>query len=84
MKTSKKLIPVVALVFLVGCDGMNHTEQNALGGTVLGAGAGALIGAAVSSHGAGAGALIGAGVGLLGGLIYDQSRYGNYRDGYDY
>ncbi len=84
MKTSTKLIPVVALVFLVGCDGMNHTEQNVLGGAVLGAGAGALIGAAASAHGAGAGALIGAGVGALGGIIYDQAKYGHHHHEYDY
>lgn len=81
---AKKILPMIALVFLVGCDNMNHTEQNVLGGAVLGAGAGALIGAAASAHGAGAGALIGAGVGALGGLIYDQAKYGDRYYGYDY
>ncbi len=84
MKRSTKLLPVFALILLTGCDGMNHTEQNMLGGSVLGAGAGALIGAAASTHGAGAGALIGAGVGALGGLIYDRAKYGNGYYGYDY
>jgi hypothetical protein len=77
MKSSTKLIPIVAVVFLVGCDGMNHTEQNTLGGAAIGAVGGALIGAAASAHGAGVGALIGAGVGAVGGLIYDQTRYGD-------
>lgn len=78
MKTSTKLIPMVALVFLVGCDNMNHTDQNILGGAALGAISGAAIGAAVGHHGAGAGALIGAGVGAIGGYIYDRSRYDDY------
>ncbi|MBS0288871.1 MAG: hypothetical protein JSS07_02380 [Proteobacteria bacterium] len=75
-----KLIPILMLtgIALAGCDNMNHTEQNVLGGGLLGAGAGALIGAAVGHGGAGPGALIGAGVGVLGGLIYDQAKYGHY------
>lgn len=77
---SLKLIPVFALVCLTGCDNMNHTQQNVIGGGLLGAGAGALIGAAVSNSGAGPGALIGAGVGILGGLLYDQAKYGPRRD----
>ncbi len=79
MKTTK-LLPLIALVFLVGCDHMTHTEQNVLGGAALGAIGGAAIGAAVGHHGAGVGALIGAGVGAVGGYIYDQSVY----DDYDY
>lgn len=82
MKTLTKAIPVIAVLLLVGCDNMNHTEQNMLGGAALGAGAGALIGAAASTHGAGAGALIGAGVGALGGLLYDNAKYGNRYDDY--
>lgn len=78
MKTPAKLmVPVVALAFLVGCDGMSHTEQNVLGGAALGALGGAAIGS-ISGE-AGAGALIGAGVGAVGGYIYDRNRYG-----YDY
>lgn len=51
------------LTTLSGCAGMNHTESGALGGGLLGAGAGAIIGGA-TGH-AGAGALIG---GVAGGL----------------
>lgn len=76
MKTATKLIPMIALVSLVGCSGPNHTEGNVFGGAVLGAGAGALVGAAInSSNAVGWGALIGAGVGAVGGYIYDQSEY---------
>src|SRR5438270_471480 len=51
-----------------GCNSMNNTEAGALGGGAIGAGAGALLGAA-TGH-AGAGAAIGAGVGAVtGGLI---------------
>jgi uncharacterized protein YcfJ len=71
-----KLIPTLAIVCcLVSCDHMNHTDQNVLGGGLLGAAAGAGIGALVATHGAGAGALIGAGVGLLGGYLYDRAKY---------
>lgn len=77
MKTSTKLLPVAALALLVGCSNMNHTEQNALSGTAIGAAGGAIVGALVSSSNAvGWGALIGAGVGLVGGLIYDDAVYG--------
>lgn len=77
MKIATKLIPVAALVFLVGCDHMNHTDQNIIGGGALGAAGGAIIGAIADGHGAGPGALIGAGVGLVGGYIYDRLKYDN-------
>ena len=77
MKSIVKVIPVVAMLALVGCDNMNHTEQNVLGGATLGALGGAAIGAIANSHnGAGVGALIGAGVGAVGGLLYDNAKYG--------
>jgi uncharacterized membrane protein len=79
MKTSTKIIPILAFTCLVGCSGPNHTEGNVFGGAVLGAGAGALVGAAInSSNAVGWGALIGAGVGAVGGYIYDQSQYDDY------
>lgn len=77
MKTVIKIVPVIAMLGLVGCDNMNHTEQNVVGGAALGALGGAAIGAIANSHGgAGVGALIGAGVGAVGGLIYDNAKYG--------
>ena len=79
MKTSTKLLPILSIALLVGCSNMNHTEQNALAGTAIGAGAGAIVGALVnSSNAVGWGALIGAGVGLVGGLIYDSAVYDGY------
>ena len=76
MKTSIKIIPIVALTCLVGCSGPSHTEGNMFGGAILGAGAGALVGAAInSSNAVGWGALIGAGVGAIGGYIYDKNEY---------
>ncbi len=69
MKTSVILVMVVA-VLLGGCSGMSYTEQRVLSGGAIGAGSGALIGAAAGS--AGTGAAIGGGAGLLGGYLYDQ------------
>lgn len=73
MKSVIKIIPIVAMLGLVGCDGMSHTEQNVLGGAAIGAIGGAAIGSI--SGNAGSGALIGAGVGAVGGYIYDRNRY---------
>lgn len=84
MKSLVKVVPVVAMLTLAGCDGMSHTEQNVLGGAALGALGGAAIGAVAGGHhAAGWGALIGAGVGAVGGLIYDDATYG-YHDHYRY
>ena len=55
-------------LFTCGCSTMSNTEGGAVGGGLLGAGTGALIGHATGHTGAGA--LIGAGVGAVsGGLI---------------
>ncbi len=75
MKSLVKIIPVLALLAGAGCDNMNHTDQNVLGGAALGTLGGAAIGAAAGN--AGAGALIGAGVGAVGGYVYDRDKYGN-------
>jgi len=56
------------LLLACGCSSMNHTETGALAGGAVGAGVGALAGAAC--HNPGAGAAIGAGAGAVtGGLI---------------
>lgn len=73
MKSYIKVIPVVAILALAGCDNMSHTEQNVLGGATIGAIGGTAIGAIAGD--AGAGALIGAGVGAVGGYLYDRSNY---------
>jgi uncharacterized protein YcfJ len=61
-------LALAALLFVAGCSGqpMSTREKGTLGGGVLGAGAGALIGSAVGHPGAGA--AIGGGLGALGGL----------------
>lgn len=69
MKKSLALILVI-LVFASACSGMSYTEQRVLSGGAIGAGSGALIGAAAGSPGTGA--AIGAGAGALGGFLYDR------------
>jgi hypothetical protein len=68
----KGLVVLVLLAALLvgGCSGMSYTEQRVLSGGAIGAGSGALIGAAAGSPGTGA--AIGAGAGVVGGYIYDQ------------
>lgn len=56
---------------LTSCSGMNSTQQRVLSGTAIGAGGGALIGAATGN--AATGALIGAGAGAVGGYVVDQA-----------
>ena len=64
----KRWLGGVVILGACGCNSMNNTEAGALGGGAIGAGAGALVGAA-TGHAA-AGAAIGAGVGAVtGGLI---------------
>ena len=56
---------VICLTLMTGCGSLNTTQKNALGGGVLGAGAGALIGHQ-TGHTAG-GAAIGGALGALAG-----------------
>ena len=58
-----------------GCSGMNHTESGALGGGLIGAGAGTVIGGLMGHPGLGAaaGAGIGAGTGALIGNGQDRA-----------
>jgi len=73
------LAAAVAPVPLAGCAEMTTTQQRALSGTAIGAGAGAIIGAIAVNAGLGAG--IGAAAGLAGGLInkvkQDQAAFHN-------
>lgn len=69
MKTIVVLLMLLALV-VGGCSGMSYTEQRVLSGGAIGAGSGALIGAAAGAPGTGA--AIGAGAGVVGGYLYDQ------------
>jgi osmotically inducible lipoprotein OsmB len=63
----------LGVVALVGCSGMNNTQQRTLSGaaigTGIGAGAAAMTGGCVTC-----GAAIGAGAGAVGGYIYDQNQ----------
>jgi hypothetical protein len=77
------LVLGVVLVAAAGCTGMSDTEQRAAGGTLMGAGGGAIIGAMAGN--AGMGAAIGAGAGLIGGLVVDKVQKDKekaYNDGY--
>jgi hypothetical protein len=80
----KRLLALVIPALLVtACADMNPTQQRALTGTAIGAGAGAVFGAIGGNAALGAG--IGAGAGLLGGLLVDQSRQAQdaaFRQGY--
>lgn len=52
----------------IGCRSPYHSDRAALGGGLLGAGAGAIIGEATGGNAA-SGALIGAGLGAIGGAV---------------
>ncbi|MGA7874940.1 MAG: YMGG-like glycine zipper-containing protein [Desulfoferrobacter sp.] len=70
---SKFTIILVLLLMLLGCAGMNSTQQRTLSGGAMGAGAGAAIGA-VSGGSPVTGAVIGGAAGAAGGYLYDKSR----------
>lgn len=74
---------IVTCAILTGCSNMNQTQQRAASGTLIGAGAGAALGAIGGN--AGLGAAVGAGAGLAGGLIYDKvkkDQAASYQQGY--
>ena len=71
----KKCLALILVVFLFAgacATGMGPTTNTVATGGLLGAGGGALIGAAAGNPGAGA--AIGAGAGVLGGFLYDNYR----------
>jgi len=73
-KTFANLAVACALTLTVAaCDGMNTQQQRMLSGAAIGAGGGALIGAATGGS-AGTGAAIGAGAGAIGGYLYDKNQ----------
>lgn len=72
MKTAVKTIALIGMLGLTTACSTTKGEQRVLTGTAIGAGAGALIGAASGS--AGTGALIGAGVGAAGGYLYHRGK----------
>lgn len=61
----------LASLSLGACSNMNTTQQRALSGAAIGAGAGA-VGTAVTGGCISCGAVVGAAVGTGAGLVYDQ------------
>ena len=73
----KGLFVAVAIAVVMGCSGqpLSTREKGTLGGGVIGAGTGAIIGAAVGAPGAGAaiGGALGAGTGyVIGNALQNQ------------
>ena len=71
MRTMTALVSLLCVLVLAGCESMGTTAQSkrvqgAALGSLLGAGAGAILGNQAHHH-AGAGTAIGAGLGALGG-----------------
>jgi osmotically inducible lipoprotein OsmB len=81
MKLQKIIVMATLIFLLAGCAGMTRSEQNILGGGVLGAGLGAAIGAATGGNPA-AGAAIGGAAGIVGGAIKDSWERSNGYYGY--
>ena len=78
----KRWVAVVALGLSVAACDPYDPGQRAIGGGLLGAGAGAAIGGiAGGGRGAGIGALVGGGVGAVGGAVTTPPRP-YYRPGY--
>ena len=75
---TRKLPVVLAVAALLGLAACADTDPT-LRRTGIGAGGGALAGAAIGSFSGnmGMGALVGAGVGAAGGLLYDYHRRSN-------
>jgi len=76
-KVAVAAVALIGALALVGCSGQPLTtrEKGTLGGGVLGAGTGAIIGAAVGAPGAGAaiGGALGAGTGyVIGNALQNQ------------
>jgi len=75
MKWALLPIPVLAVLGLSACSGMNDTQQRTLSGGAMGAGIGA-VGTALTGGCVTCGALIGGAVGAGGGFLYDQVKKG--------
>ena len=77
MRTIRTALPLLAVLSLGACAGLNDTQQRtgtgALGGAALGALAGSFGG------NAGLGALLGAGAGAGAGYLFDQSEQSRQR-----
>jgi hypothetical protein len=62
----------LALVGVTGCSNLNSTQERSLSGGAIGAGAGAVAGAATGGC-ISCGAVIGGAIGAGAGYIYDQA-----------
>jgi hypothetical protein len=71
MKTAFMMMATVAALSLGACTNMNNTQQRALSGAAIGAGAGA-VGTAVTGGCVSCGAVVGGAVGAGAGLVYDE------------
>jgi predicted lipid-binding transport protein (Tim44 family) len=70
-----KLVAIGLVLALSACTDPYDPGQRAIGGGLLGAGAGAAIGGiAGGGHGAAVGALVGGGVGAVGGAVTTPQR----------
>ncbi len=72
------LIILLFIVSITGCYEMSRTQQTTLSGAAIGAGGGALLGAAVGGRPL-AGAVLGGALGALGGYIVGEHG-GGYRE----
>jgi uncharacterized protein YcfJ len=72
MKEIINLGMLVLIMTLGGCAGMSETEQRAVTGSLIGAGAGGIIGSIAGN--AGMGAATGAGTSLVGGYLYGKHK----------
>ncbi len=67
----KTLIILITAVALFGCAGMSQTQQRALSGGAIGAGAGAAMGA-ITGGSATTGAIVGGPAGVVGGYLLEK------------
>lgn len=71
IKSFGLMAAVVATMGVTACSGLNTTEQRALSGGAIGAGAG-VVGTAVTGGCISCGAVVGGVVGTGAGLVYDH------------
>jgi uncharacterized membrane protein len=71
-KRALRMATFALLAAFAGCADLTSRERRVLTGTAVGAGGGALIGAATGHPGAGA--AIGGAAGAVGGYLYDREK----------
>jgi osmotically inducible lipoprotein OsmB len=73
MKNKLLFLLMAAVIGITGCTNMSHTQQGALSGAAIGAGAGLGI-SALTGGSLGVGALLGGALGGLGGAVYGHEQ----------